>query len=87
MSRASKEDGLFLDLLIRAIGICAGSKAAVTAISNTLRLELEPFGVKVVTVITGAVNTNVLSSGVDLKLPSTSVYKSIGKRDIRPRLR
>ena len=50
-----------------------------TAISDTLRLELAPFNVKVVTIHTGAVNTNILSTGVDFKLPPTSKYKSIEK--------
>ncbi|KAK0513840.1 hypothetical protein JMJ35_003562 [Cladonia borealis] len=45
------------------MGVYTGSKAAVTAITDTLRLELAPFGVKVVTVVTGAVNTNTLSNG------------------------
>ncbi|KAL8881771.1 MAG: hypothetical protein Q9198_001093 [Flavoplaca austrocitrina] len=61
------------------MGIYAGSKAAVTAISDTLRLELAPFGVKVVTAVTGAVSTNILSSGSAFKLPATSRYKSIEK--------
>ena len=50
-----------------------------TAISDTLRLELAPFNVKVVTIHTGAVKTNILSTGVDFKLPPTSKYKSIEK--------
>ncbi|KAL8762521.1 MAG: hypothetical protein Q9184_001481 [Pyrenodesmia sp. 2 TL-2023] len=61
------------------MGIYAGSKAAVTAISDTLRLELAPFHVKVVTVVTGAVSTNTLSTGLTFKLPPTSLYKSIEK--------
>ena len=60
-------------------GIYAGSKAAVTAITETLRLEMAPFGVKVLTVVTGAVNTNILSNGVNFQLPPTSRYKSIEK--------
>lgn len=50
-----------------------------TAITETLRLELAPFGVTVVTVNTGAVRTNILASGPDFKLPATSRYKSIEK--------
>ena len=46
-------------------------------ITDTLRLELAPLGVKVVTVNTGAVSTNTLSTGVNLKLPPTSQYLSI----------
>jgi hypothetical protein len=61
-------------------GVYAGSKAAVTAITDTLRLELAPFGVKVVTVHTGAVNTNILTStGTNFRLPPGSVYKGVEK--------
>ena len=60
-------------------GLYTGSKAAVTAITDTLRLELAPFGVKVVTVLTGAVSTNTLSNGVNFELPAHSIYKSIEK--------
>ena len=47
--------------------------------TDTLRLELAPFGVKVVTVNTGAVSTNTLAAGVHFKLSHTSRYKSIEK--------
>ena len=50
-----------------------------TAISDTLRLELAPFGVKVVTVQTGAVSTNTLAAGAQFKLSPTSRYRSIEK--------
>lgn len=66
-------------LLMRRTGIYTGSKAAMTAISETLRLEMAPFGVKVVTVNTGAVSTNTLKTGLGFKLPASSRYKSIEK--------
>ena len=50
-----------------------------TTLSDTLRLELAPFGVKVVTVNTGAVRTNTLAAGVYFELPQTSKYKGIEK--------
>lgn len=65
--------------LIWIPGIYTGSKAAVTAISDTLRLELAHFDVKVVKVVTGAVGTNGLSTGLNFKLPPTSRYKRIEK--------
>lgn len=40
--------------------VYAASKSAVQAISDSLRLELRPFGVKVSTVVVGKVNTSVL---------------------------
>ncbi|MCJ1392605.1 hypothetical protein MMC18_005475 [Xylographa bjoerkii] len=61
------------------MGIYAGSKAAVTMITDTLRMELAPFGVKVVTVMTGAIQTKILATGIDFKLPPTSRYFSIEK--------
>lgn len=45
--------------------------------SDTLRLELSPFKVKVLSVVTGSVQTNGLTYFDDFKLPPDSVYKSI----------
>jgi 1-acylglycerone phosphate reductase len=50
------------------------SKAALMSWSETLRLELEPFGVRVVSLVTGSVATNVMSHA-ELRLPATSVYQ------------
>ncbi|KAL9070407.1 MAG: hypothetical protein Q9157_005819 [Trypethelium eluteriae] len=61
------------------MGIYAGSKAAMTQISDTLRMEMAPFSVKVVTVHTGAVKSNALADGPSFKLPPTSRYLSIEK--------
>ena len=47
------------------------------AITDAFRLEMAPFGVKVVTVY--AVSTNTLSRGKDFKLLGNSHYKSIEK--------
>lgn len=60
-------------------GVYAASKAAVTMISETLRLELAPFGVKVVTVCTGLVSSNTLATRQNFQLPPTSQYLSIEK--------
>ena len=65
--------------LNKAIGIYASSKAAMTAITEHLRLELAPFGVTVLTVNTGGVRTNGFADGANFKLPPTSRYKSIEK--------
>ncbi|KAL9473386.1 hypothetical protein ACSS6W_007766 [Trichoderma asperelloides] len=45
------------------------SKAALHHYSNTLRLEMSPFNVKVITVISGEVGTNILKNDVNRKLP------------------
>ncbi len=64
-------------------GLYAGSKAALEAISESMRLELKPFGVRVVTVITGATQTNTFVNAPP-PLPEGSLYskaeKEIGDR-------
>ncbi|KAI9710658.1 MAG: hypothetical protein M1820_002491 [Bogoriella megaspora] len=61
------------------MGVYAGSKAAMTQISDTLRMELAPFSVKVVTVMTGAVGSKTLATEKQFKVPPTSRYRSIEK--------
>ncbi|KAK9482626.1 hypothetical protein V1527DRAFT_475748 [Lipomyces starkeyi] len=55
-------------------GIYNSSKAAETVLSETLRLELEPLGVRVVTVMLGAVDTGIFADIDDLALPENSYY-------------
>jgi len=45
--------------------VYAASKFAVQAISDSLRVELKPFGVKVSVVVPGKINTNVLGKILD----------------------
>lgn len=52
-----------------------GSKAALAQYSETLRLELEPLKIKVVTVVTGQVGSNLPTIP---HLGETSIYKSLG---------
>jgi 1-acylglycerone phosphate reductase len=61
------------------VGIYNSSKAAVTSLSETLRIEMAPLGVRVVTVILGAVGTtgNDPTTKGDLELPAGSYYKKI----------
>lgn len=51
------------------------TKAAIHAFSNTLRVELAPFGVKVVTIITGGVKSRIART--DRQLSDTSRYLPI----------
>ena len=51
------------------------SKAAVHAYSRTLRLELEPFGVRVMVVVTGGVQSNIART--HRVLPDRSLYLPI----------
>lgn len=55
------------------------SKAALISVSDTMRLELEPLGVKVVTVHTGAVGSNFFNNANFSKLPDGSFYEPIRK--------
>jgi len=57
------------------------SKAALLAYSNTLRVELEPFGVKVVTIVTGGVKSRI--ARVQGNLPPRSLYKPIESSYVR----
>ncbi len=52
------------------------SKAALHAYSNTLRVELAPFDVKVITVVTGGVKTN-LATRIRRVLPEDSYYADL----------
>ncbi|KAF4634135.1 hypothetical protein G7Y89_g3980 [Cudoniella acicularis] len=73
----------FAPLLIEAKGIAASiyaaSKRSLEIVSDHLRVELEPFGVKVVSVVTGAVDTNGNSYFDEWKLPEDSIYKPAEK--------
>jgi 1-acylglycerone phosphate reductase len=50
------------------------SKAALSQYSNTLRLELEPFDVRVVELVTGRVGSPLIAIP---QLPESSIYKPL----------
>ncbi|KAG4271455.1 hypothetical protein FPRO06_12148 [Fusarium proliferatum] len=56
------------------------SKAALQHWSNTLRVEMAPFRVKVITVISGEVNTNILKADAQRRLPEGSYYSALEKQ-------
>ncbi|KAI8626420.1 putative short-chain dehydrogenases/reductase [Xylariaceae sp. FL1651] len=60
-------------------GVYNSSRAATTSLSETLRLEMAPLGVRVVTVILGAVETsgNDPTNKEDIVLPADSYYQKI----------
>lgn len=66
-------------LLTRLLGIYAGSKAALTIITETLRLELSPLGVNVISVETGGVKSNGHGNLPPVRLPSGSNYLPLEK--------
>ncbi|EWY79800.1 hypothetical protein FOYG_17089 [Fusarium oxysporum NRRL 32931] len=59
------------------MGSYAASKRSMEIMAETLRLEMAPFGVTVLCVVTGAVKTNGQSYFENLTLPENSFYKSI----------
>jgi len=50
------------------------TKAALHHYGNTLRVELKPFGVRVMNVISGEVGTNILKNDTHRELPPGSIY-------------
>lgn len=61
------------------------SKAALLSYSDALRVELAPFDVKVITLITGGVRS-LLTTKTDRILPATSLYKPIEEHFNRRKL-
>ncbi|KAK3115816.1 hypothetical protein LTR53_004493 [Teratosphaeriaceae sp. CCFEE 6253] len=59
-------------------GVFSSSKAALARLSETLRIELDPLGVRVVTIICGSVNTPMFTKpGSRLELPKSSYYLGV----------
>lgn len=58
-------------------GTYSASKRSLELAAETLRLELAPFGVDVLEIVTGAVETRGQTYFGDFKLPEKSLYKSI----------
>ncbi|KAL2788008.1 NAD(P)-binding protein [Aspergillus keveii] len=61
------------------IAFYASSKAAVKAYSEALRLEMAPLGVKVITVMSGVVHTNIFVNNPEPDLPDDSMWKGAQK--------
>jgi 1-acylglycerone phosphate reductase len=62
-------------------GYYNASKAAVNLLSDNLRIELKPFGVKVINVVTGGVKTHFFDNQPPTKLPENSLY-SAGRKEV-----
>ena len=58
-------------------GVYSSSKAALTQLSETLRLELGPLGVHVTCVMTGTIKTALHANEPEVVLPSSSRYAAI----------
>jgi NAD(P)-dependent dehydrogenase (short-subunit alcohol dehydrogenase family) len=63
------------DFVVTAV--YASSKAALTNLSETLRHELSPFGVSVVCLQVGGVDTNFDARTTEFNLPPNSYYAAI----------
>ena len=66
--------------LTRQAGLYGGSKAAIDIVSETLRLELAPFDVKVITCVAGVVQTKLMSNSRKEEPPTGSLYASIADK-------
>ncbi|KAI9040192.1 SDR family oxidoreductase [Aspergillus affinis] len=74
------------------LGVYSSSKAAITQLSETLRLELAPWGVRVVCIMAGTVTSAFHANEPEVILPPTSRYaairqtisdRAIGRDDLR----
>ena len=68
-----------LTVVRNVTGLYSASKSALATVSEALRLEMKPFGVKVVTVITGSVESNIFVNAPEHHLPPGSLYGSAEK--------
>ncbi|KAI1470851.1 putative estradiol 17 beta-dehydrogenase [Daldinia caldariorum] len=62
-------------------GAYNASKAAATSMTDVLRLELAPFGVRVINLLTGSVQTNFFENAPTPVLPPNSLY-NVAKKAI-----
>lgn len=59
------------------LGAFAASKRSLEILGDNLRLELAPFNVKVISIVTGAVQSKAHSHYEEWKMPATSRYLSV----------
>ncbi|KAH8880854.1 NAD(P)-binding protein [Thozetella sp. PMI_491] len=71
----------FLTTATPFYGVYCASKAAAASFTEVLRLELEPFGIRVVNLVTGSVKSTFFDNAPKATLPPTSLYNA-GKERI-----
>jgi len=59
------------------IGLSASSKAALSLASETLKLELQPLGVRTITLMAGMVKTKIHDNVPEVALPENSYYQPV----------
>lgn len=59
------------------LGLYAASESALNTIGETLRLELAPFHVSVLTLVTGCVQADIYKKPGEFQLPPKSIYSRI----------
>ncbi|KAF7558285.1 hypothetical protein G7Z17_g60 [Cylindrodendrum hubeiense] len=64
-------------------GAYNASKAAAASITDNLRVELAPFGIRVINLITGAIKSTFFNNTPDSTLPADSIY-NLAKEAIEP---
>jgi 1-acylglycerone phosphate reductase len=62
---------------VPGMGIYSASKAALSMLTDTLRLEVAPFGIRVVELKTGSVESNFHDNAGKASLPTDSLYAPI----------
>ncbi|KAJ4242820.1 hypothetical protein NW757_011715 [Fusarium falciforme] len=62
-------------------GAYGASKAAATSITESLRIELDPFGIRVINLLTGGVKSTFHDNSPHPVLPADSIY-NLAKEDI-----
>ncbi|KAF2194252.1 oxidoreductase [Zopfia rhizophila CBS 207.26] len=77
-------DNQFRSRVLTDPGIYNASKAALHMFDETLRIELAPLGVEVLTIVTGSIETAILTNGPQPKVSPSSHYYSLEK-DIKER--
>jgi NAD(P)-dependent dehydrogenase (short-subunit alcohol dehydrogenase family) len=64
-------------------GTYRASKAAISALSETLRVELAPFGIRVIEILPGPVDTDLFRTSVMFKVPDAArcaPYRDVAER-------
>lgn len=66
-------------------GAYSSSKAAAASMTETMRLELAPLGIRAINIVTGAVKSHIFDNQADnqaVKLPPTSVYPDTARETL-----